>query len=267
MSAPRLSRALGASAGVHLLALGTVLVLAHPHAPPQPPLRVSLVPGSPTGAGGPTGPANEGERNAGTTAAESPATTHPTPARPPADASRRSAARDEAPRPGERPGQSPPALAGLTAVQDDLWVLGAPGPEASAPHAPTGPVAQAASAPGGAGGTAPASNGTGSGVGGSSESGAPGAASLLDTLQRRLAWSAARCAPAAAVRLARHGVPGVPLHFCLDASGRPSEVGLLGTTGSDQLDRAARDCVVPGALPLPPAQGCYTVEVRFPIRG
>ncbi|MGZ6071291.1 MAG: hypothetical protein ACXWK8_08730, partial [Myxococcaceae bacterium] len=156
MSAPRLSRALGASAGVHLLGLATVLVLAHRHAPPQPPLRVSLVPGSPTGAGGPTGPANEGERNAGTTAAERPATTHPTPARPPADASRRSAARDEAPRPGERPGQSPPALAGLTAVQDDLWVLGAPGPEASAPHAPAGPVAQAASAPGGAGGTAPA---------------------------------------------------------------------------------------------------------------
>ena len=78
------------------------------------------------------------------------------------------------------------------------------------------------------------------------------AASLLEALQRRLAWSAARCAPASAVRLSRHGVPGVPLHFCLDASGRPSEVGLLGTTGSDQLDRAARDCVLPGALPLPP---------------
>ncbi len=104
-------------------------------------------------------------------------------------------------------------------------------------------------------------------MGGSSGAGASGAASLLETLQRRLAWSAARCAPAAAVRLARHGVPGVPLHFCLDASGMPSGVGLLGTTGSDQLDRAARDCVVPGALPLPPAPGCYTVEVRFPIRG
>jgi len=62
-------------------------------------------------------------------------------------------------------------------------------------------------------------------------------------------------------------VPGVPLRFCLDAAGRPSEVGLLGTTGSEQLDRAARDCVIPGALPLPPVPGCYTVEVRFPSRG
>jgi hypothetical protein len=28
-------------------------------------------------------------------------------------------------------------------------------------------------------------------------------------------------------------------------------VRLLGTTGSTLLDRAAKDCVVPGALPLP----------------
>jgi len=59
----------------------------------------------------------------------------------------------------------------------------------------------------------------------------------------------------------------VPLHFGLDAAGRPSDVRLLGTTGSELLDRAARDCVVPGALPLPPVPGCYTVEVRFPTRG
>jgi outer membrane biosynthesis protein TonB len=97
--------------------------------------------------------------------------------------------------------------------------------------------------------------------------GAPSAGSLLAALSQRLAWSAERCAPAALVRIARRAVPGVPVHFCLDAEGRPSGVGLLGTTGSDELDRAARDCVVPGALPLPPAPGCYTVEVRFPIRG
>jgi outer membrane biosynthesis protein TonB len=149
-------------------------------------------------------------------------------------------------------------LAGLNAGQE---------PAPPAPGTGTaGTVPQAATAPGGVGGTEGASPSTGRGVGGSG-AGASSAASLLDTLQRRLAWSAARCAPAAAVHLARHGVPGVPLHFCLDASGKPSGVGLLGTTGSDQLDRAARDCVVPGALPLPPAQGCYTVEVRFPIRG
>jgi hypothetical protein len=96
---------------------------------------------------------------------------------------------------------------------------------------------------------------------------APGGESLLAALSERLAWSAARCAPAEVVRTVRHAVPGVPLRFCLDAAGRPSDVGLLGTTGSEVLDRAARDCVVPGALPLPPAPGCYTVEVRFPTRG
>ena len=92
-------------------------------------------------------------------------------------------------------------------------------------------------------------------------------ASLLAALSQRLAWSAARCAPAEVVRTGRHAIPGVPLHFCLDGAGRPSDVGLLGTTGSEVLDRAARDCVVPGALPLPPVPGCYTVEVRFPTRG
>lgn len=263
MSAPRLSRALGASAGVHLLGLATVLVLAHPPAHPPPPLRVSLVPGGPAGPAGPTGQAGEGERSAGVPAAtDRRAPRHPVPAGLPARTPRRSATRDPS---GEPPEESPPALAGLTAVQADAGVPGASSGTA-------GPVAEAASAPGGVGATGaastgPASPGAGGGVGGSSGAGASSAASLLDTLQRRLAWSAARCAPATAVRLARHGVPGVPLHFCLDASGRPSGVGLRGTTGSDQLDRAARDCVVPGALPLPPAQGCYTVEVRFPIRG
>lgn len=264
MSPPRLSRALGASAGVHLLALATVFALAHPPAPAlPPPLRVSLVPGTPAGPAGPAGQTVAGEGSAGSPA-------HPSPARPPGRTSRQSTAHDEAPRAGERPGQSPPVLAGLAAVQDDLWVLGAPASEPELHARGTGTAgveAEGASATGVAGGTARASDGSSSGVGGSSVAGASSAASLLETLQRRLAWSAARCAPAAVVRLARHGVPGVPLHFCLDASGTPSGVGLLGTTGSDQLDRAARDCVVPGALPLPPAPGCYTVEVRFPIRG
>ena len=164
------------------------------------------------------------------------------------------------------------AQALVTPVQSDLWILAAPGPRDRAPasgkpaEAPAtgGPTAVApggAPAPTlgqGAGGEPP---GGGNGTGGSS------AASLLAALSQRLAWSAERCAPAGTVRLTRRTVPGVPLHFCLDASGRPSDVDLLGTTGSEALDRAARDCVVPGALPLPPAPGCYTVEVRFPIRG
>jgi hypothetical protein len=167
----------------------------------------------------------------------------------------------------------------VTPVQSDVWMLSAP-PE------------QGTSSPGARPGRTPAPDGfgvaavTGTGPPGGAESpsgsvasgspttptgagsgGPEDAASLLAALSQRLARSAERCAPASVVRSARRPVPGVPLHFCLDASGQPSDVGLLGTTGSEQLDRAARDCVVPGALPLPPVPGCYTVEVRFPTRG
>ena len=175
----------------------------------------------------------------------------------------------------------------VTAVQSDVWVLGAPREESgAAPSRSPVPAASAAragieasrgqggvaaGATGGQDGAgragAPSAAGSGSGTGEGNTGGDGSSASLLAALSQRLAWSAERCAPAAVVRTGHRALPGVPLHFCLDAAGRPSEVGLLGTTGSDQLDRAARDCVVPGALPLPPVPGCYTVEVRFPIRG
>jgi hypothetical protein len=182
-----------------------------------------------------------------------------------------------------RPGEEgePGAEALVTAVQSDVWVLagssppakgsaGGPSAQTSGNAAAMGPgsasaASSATSAAGTAssGGPAPA-EGNGTAAGGQD---APGGTSLLAALSQRLAWSAARCAPAEVVRTARHATPGVPLHFCLDGAGRPSDVGLLGTTGSEVLDRAARDCVVPGALPLPPVPGCYTVEVRFPTRG
>jgi outer membrane biosynthesis protein TonB len=255
MSGPRLSRALGASAGAHLVVLAALLSLAHTateHTPPA--MRVSLVEG---GAGLPT--PSEGSTSLAapasstTRSAERPAVTPPVTLAP-----GRAVGRNERRRPsssGSAESESPSAAAQLTPVQEDVWVLGVPGGGATA--GASAQETQGAEA-GTGGGAAPAA---GSGVASGS------AASLLEVLQRRLAWSAARCAPASAVRLFRHGVPGVPLHFCLDAAGRPSGVGLLGTTGSEQLDRAARDCVIPGALPLPPAQGCYTVEVRFPIQG
>lgn len=262
MSTPRLSGALVASAAVHLAALATVLALAtHPAArPPPPAMRVALVSGAPSRAPGAAGRAQESDPSAGGAAPVARAAA----ARP----SPRKVSTAEPLHPAEGSSGSPAALA-VTPVQEDLWVLGAPPGNtarpggAEVPSPPSG-VAAAGAAGAGTGGLRGVGEG---GVGGSSGAGASSTASLLETLQRRLAWSAARCAPASAVRLARHGVPGVPLHFCLDRSGTPSGVGLLGTTGSDQLDRAARDCVVPGALPLPPAQGCYTVEVRFPVRG
>jgi hypothetical protein len=156
---------------------------------------------------------------------------------------------------GDRP--QDPRDASRPVVQDDIWLLtdeapaeGVPGP--AAPGAPGGPGV----APGPRGALSPEPS---PGTGGS------GAPSLLGELNRRLAWSAARCTPSGAVRSSRGSSPEVPLHFCLDASGRPSAVGLEGTTGSELLDRAARECVVPGAAPLPPLPGCYTVAVRFPV--
>ena len=268
MSAPPLSRAVAASAAVHLAVAAGLLALAHPPVSMPPPLRVALLasPGPPEGAPNAAG--------GGARALPPPEVQKPPASTPPATPRPSRAARRSEPEPGpDGTGSAAslaPAEALVTPVQSDLWVLGAP----SSPRSPratpeptaggTGPPGNATAVPAGReGGDGPGAMpaGEGAGTGGSS------AASLLAALSQRLAWSAERCAPAAVVRLSRRTVPGVPLHFCLDAAGRPSDVDLLGTTGSDDLDRAARDCVVPGALPLPPAPGCYTVEVRFPIRG
>jgi len=257
---PPLPRALAVSAAVHLLALAAVALWAGPPRGPAP-LRVFLaeVPGG----------AAPGPREVPEPAPSGPAPTaahrQPVPPSPggPRRAWRRSAAASPAPEPG--PGE-PPALSRLTPVQDDVWLLPgtriSPGPSTSPERTGMEQGEPSSGAPGSAGRAAGFPGpGAGSGTGGSS------GASVLELLSRRLAWSAERCAPPAPVRRTRHGVPGVPLHFCLDSAGRPRDVGLLGTTGSDLLDRAARDCVVPGAVPLPPAPGCYTVEVRFPTRG
>lgn len=94
---------------------------------------------------------------------------------------------------------------------------------------------------------------------GSGESAEPSAA-WLETLHRRLAASARACYPAAARRFRLRG--STPVRFCLDGKGGAGEVALAGSTGSPLLDRAATDCVVPGALPLR-GTGCYTVTVEF----
>ena len=251
MSPPRLARALAASAAVHLGLVGGLLALAHPRLRAAPAMRVALV-----GQAGRTGASGvaPAERAPAAGAQATPEPVRPLPPRSTPHFARRTGVQVP-PTEGAGAGATAEAEALVTAVQSDLWVLGAPREQDGA--AGTGAAS-------GAAGAAGQRRVTGQGA-----SGADGAssASLLAALSQRLAWSAERCAPAAVVRTARHAIPGVPLHFCLDAAGRPSDVGLLGTTGSDQLDRAARDCVVPGALPLPPVPGCYTVEVRFPIRG
>jgi hypothetical protein len=277
VSTPRFRRALAASAALHALVLGGLLALAQPRFQAAPAMRVALVghPG-PTASGDRTAEVAGAARSGMATAERASPVLDPGPAAPrppPARATTRAARSTQAHGPGvDEPGDGATAGAEalVSAVQSDVWVLAgsstpgrgtvrsaaaAGGPEPIGEASGTGAAAAAS--------TEPAAGGEGSGP----ETGGQSSASLLAALSQRLAWSAARCAPAEVVRTTRHAVPGVPLHFCLDGAGRPSEVGLLGTTGSELLDRAARDCVVPGALPLPPVPGCYTVEVRFPTRG
>ncbi len=80
-------------------------------------------------------------------------------------------------------------------------------------------------------------------------------------LHQRLASAARRCYPGTAHRLRQRGT--VQLHFCLSPQGTASTSTLEGTTGSALLDRAALECVLPGALPAPGMPGCYDVAIRF----
>lgn len=82
----------------------------------------------------------------------------------------------------------------------------------------------------------------------------------VQELHRRLAAAARRCYPTAARRFRARGT--VTLSFCLDPAGAAS-TSLARGSGFALLDRAATDCVLPGALPLPGAAGCYTVPVVF----
>jgi hypothetical protein len=296
VSTLRLPRALAVSAAVHVAVLAGLLALAHPRFRSAPTMRVALVGHAGTTVG--PAPSEETAGRSGASPAQGPAplaavlpppVAEPGAARPPPPRSTTRTARHAETRSSGGDDSGNAASAGaealVTAVQSDVWVLSGSAPPAKGaarpgPAAAGNPAAVGASGPAtapGAGAPGP----VGASAAGAAQATAPGAnaggtdngtdgqssASLLGALSQRLAWSAARCAPAEVVRTTHHAIPGVPLHFCLDAAGRPSDVGLLGTTGSDVLDRAARDCVVPGALPLPAVPGCYTVEVRFPTRG
>lgn len=255
MTPLHLPRAVLVSAVVHLAGVAALVAVTHPRVPSRPPMRVSLL-GAPAAAAG--------ARGVDVDAPGGPA---------PRVAARSAAARGvphlrlaESERPRGREDGPPASARPITPVREDPAVLG-PGLAGIPSPAPSSPNPGEASEGGTAGGSAAEATPTaGVAADGQGGTGGSGGGALLAALSQRLAWSAARCAPARVVRIARRTVPGVPLHFCLDAAGRPSGVGLLGTTGSEVFDRAARECVVDGALPLPPAPGCYTVEVRFPVR-
>lgn len=93
----------------------------------------------------------------------------------------------------------------------------------------------------------------------------PVEAAPLDTsaLSQRLQQVALRCYPPAARRFRQTGEAQV--RFCLDPAGTLRESKVTHSSGSELLDRAASDCVVPGAAPFgPEALGrCFEVPVRF----
>ncbi len=85
----------------------------------------------------------------------------------------------------------------------------------------------------------------------------------LAALSLRLQQVALGCYPAAARRFRQTGV--AQIRFCVDAVGRLRESKVIHSTGSEVLDRAASDCVVPGAAPFGPEtfSRCFTVPVQF----
>ena len=155
-------------------------------------------------------------------------------------------------------------------------VAALPGNEAPAPSRPaalpsavespasTGEPGGGAVVPAG-GGSSSSSSGGVAAPGPTSSSGGGGAPRSTGLLMARLTAAALRCYPAEAVRFRLSGE--ARLSFCLGDDGRASAVAVARSSGSEVLDRAASDCVLPGALPLPGAAGCYELPVRFAARG
>ncbi len=76
----------------------------------------------------------------------------------------------------------------------------------------------------------------------------------------RLRRSAEACAPR---RHRQGGETTALVRFCVGPGGAATSVALLESTGSSELDRATLDCVIPGAMPFPPADRCLVVPLRF----
>jgi len=102
----------------------------------------------------------------------------------------------------------------------------------------------------------------GTGVGeGLAKEGRTAMAPAVLLLHHRLESAVRRCYPPTASRFRLTG--RVILSFCLDTAGTATSVAPVSGSGFPLLDRAAVDCVLPGALPVPDAAGCYRVPVVF----
>jgi TonB family protein len=144
-------------------------------------------------------------------------------------------------------------------------------PEEKRPVAP-GPLASVASGPslvpaaplnGGSSELSAASTAVLATVGDPGASGETGGGPNLGAFVERLRKSAQRCSPR---RVGTGGEASLArVRFCVDALGKPEAVTLLQSTGDPRLDRAALECVIPGAAPLPATDRCLVVPLRFSL--
>jgi TonB family protein len=96
-------------------------------------------------------------------------------------------------------------------------------------------------------------------VGGPEAGGGPNLGAFVERLRK----SAQRCSPK---RLGTAGERSMArVRFCVDSLGKPEAVTLLQSTGDPRLDRAALECVIPGAAPLPATDRCLVVPLRFSL--
>jgi protein TonB len=84
-------------------------------------------------------------------------------------------------------------------------------------------------------------------------------------IESRLRAATSGCYPYAAIRANLEGV--TKLGFCVGESGMAGRVQIVQSSGAPLLDRAALDCILPAAMPFPPAKHlCVTVPIRFQLR-
>jgi periplasmic protein TonB len=84
-------------------------------------------------------------------------------------------------------------------------------------------------------------------------------------IEIRLRAATPGCYPYAAIRGNLEGV--TKLGFCVGETGRAGQAQIVQSSGSQLLDSAALDCILPAASPFPPGRDvCVTVPIRFQLR-
>lgn len=153
-----------------------------------------------------------------------------------------------------------------------VTVRRAPRPIVAAEGSAPAPASSEGAASSASEGSSPGASGVVSGP--SSGSSAPGlspgtggdgaashSAQQVVLLHERLAAAARGCYPPAARRFRIAGE--ARLAFCLDDAGRAVSSALKSSSGHAMLDESTISCVLPAALPVPGAAGCYELPVRF----